>query len=91
MPKVTFNLKEPNCKKETLMFLIYRFNSYKLKYSTGQRVLPQHWISEKQHIRESKNFRQHETINLLLDQIEAAAGGCYRKLICRINKKRYNI
>jgi hypothetical protein len=76
MPRLTFILKEPNSKNETFIYFLYRFNSCKLKYSTGQNILPKYWNSEKQRIREQRNFTQHETINLLLDEIEAGAGNC---------------
>ena len=40
MPQSRFVLKEPNSKNETLVYLLYRFNNTKLKYSTGQKIYP---------------------------------------------------
>lgn len=46
----TFNLKEPNSKQETLIYLRARIkneNKY-LKYSTGEKINPKHWDFESQ-------------------------------------------
>ena len=54
MATVTFNLKEPNSKSETLIYLIFRYNNSKLKYSTGQKIHPKYWNAETQLVREVK-------------------------------------
>jgi hypothetical protein len=48
MPQATFVLKEPTSKEETLVYLLYRFNGSKLKYSTGQKINPKYWNPETQ-------------------------------------------
>jgi len=40
MPNATFVLKKSTSKGETLVFMMYRFNGRKLKYSTGQKIKP---------------------------------------------------
>lgn len=43
LPKPRFNLKAPNAKKETLIFMIYRYWGKKLLYSTGLNIHPDDW------------------------------------------------
>ena len=52
MPQATFVLKEPRAEKTTLIYVIFRFNRSKLKYSTGQKANPRFWNTEKQRLRE---------------------------------------
>jgi hypothetical protein len=75
MPQATFVLKNPSTEKEnaknpTLIYLFYTFNKSRLKYSTGQKVPPKYWNPEKQRVKVVKEFRQAESINLLLDKLE---------------------
>jgi len=85
MPQATFVLKEPTAKNETLIYLLYRFNGSKLKYSTGQKINPKFWNSEKQRSKELRSFRQYETINFLLDELESSVNNTYRKLLLEGN------
>jgi hypothetical protein len=40
MPQATFVLKEPTSKEDTLIYMLYRFQGSKVKYSTGQKINP---------------------------------------------------
>jgi integrase len=80
MPQATFVLKEPTSKEETLVYLLYRFNGSKLKYSTGQKIKPRYWNSETQRAREVRAFGYSE-FNTLLNNLEAEVNEAYRKLI----------
>jgi hypothetical protein len=60
MPQATFVLKEPTSKDETLVYLLYRFNGAKLKYSTGQKITPKYWNPENQRAREVRAFKYGE-------------------------------
>ncbi len=53
MSNVRFNLKDSTSKGETLIFLIYRFNGSKLKYSTREKVQPKAWNKNKMEVRSS--------------------------------------
>lgn len=46
--KYTFQLKEPKSTKETLIYFITNFKeeNKKFKYSTGEKILPEHWDFE---------------------------------------------
>ena len=68
MPQATFVLKNPSIEKEnknnpTLIYLFFTFNKSRLKYSTGQKVPPKYWNSEKQRVKLIREFRQAESIN----------------------------
>jgi integrase len=80
MPQATFVLKEPTSKEETLVYLLFRFNGAKLKYSTGQKILPKYWNPENQRAREVRAFKYAE-FNSLLNNLEAEVNDAYRKLI----------
>ena len=61
MPQATFVLKEPTSKEETLIYLLYRFNGSKLKYSTGQKI---EIISTKGGERIREVFKKYELITV---------------------------
>lgn len=48
MAEAKFVLKEPNSKSSTLVYLIFRFDSQRLKYSTGEKIMPKYWNAKKQ-------------------------------------------
>src|SRR5690606_2874370 len=53
MPSIRFNLKDSSSKEQTLIFLIFRYNGLKFKYSTGEKVRPIEWNSRKMEVRSS--------------------------------------
>src|ERR1700756_2295072 len=80
MASATFVLKEPKSKNNTLVYLLFRYQGQKLKYSTGQKILPKFWNPETQRVRETKKFKQYEELNALLQKIEDKVCDSYRKL-----------
>jgi site-specific recombinase XerD len=81
MPQATFVLKEPTSKEKTLIYLLFRFNGSKLKYSTGQKIYPKLWNPEKQRAKELRTSKEHESINMLLDDLEAGVNNAHRKML----------
>jgi hypothetical protein len=69
MPQASFVLKEPSSTSETLVYLLYRFNGSKLKFSVGQKILPKYWNRETQKAREVRMFKYSE-FNALLNNLE---------------------
>jgi integrase len=43
MASVSFVLKDPNSTEPTLIYFIVRHGNKRLKYSTGEKVIPEHW------------------------------------------------
>lgn len=80
MPKATFVLKEPTAKEETLVYLLFRFNGTKLKFSTGQKINPKFWNPTSQRAREMKGFDYGE-FNQLLKNLSGIVADEYRTLI----------
>ena len=88
MPQATFILKEPQTtlkdaksKVPTLIYLLYHFNSTKLKYSTSQKIHPANWNFEKQRAKEHRSFPEHAHFNFLLDKLETTVNNAFRKLV----------
>src|SRR5829696_4873754 len=81
MPQATFVLKEPTAKEDTLVYLLFRFNGSKLKYSTGQKINPKFWNPETQRAREIRAFKQYSEFNSLLNNLETEVNNAYRKLL----------
>lgn len=80
MPKATFVLKEPTSKEETLVYLLFRFNGTKLKFSTGQKINPKFWNPTSQRAREMKGIDYAE-FNQLLNNLSRIVSDEYRTLI----------
>src|SRR5947208_16467490 len=81
MPNATFLLKEPNANDNTLVYLLYRFNGQKLKYSTGQKIHPKFWNEEKQRAKETRQFPGFSEFNGLLNNLDHKVNDAYRKLL----------
>lgn len=65
MQEAKFVLKEPLGKNSTLIYLIFRFNNQKLKYSIGEKILPKFWNPDTQRARESRTNTDSLSYNLL--------------------------
>ena len=73
---VKFLLKDPRADRPTLIYLVYRFDSGRFKYSTEQTVEPYQWDANAQRVRVAAKPRlereRHETINAQLERHRAA-------------------
>jgi len=81
MPNATFILKEPSSNEPTLIYLLYRFNGQKLKFSTGQKIHPKFWNEEKQRAKETRQFPGYTEFNGLLNNLDHKVNNAYRKLL----------
>jgi integrase len=81
MQEAKFVLKEPQSKESTLIYLLFRFNNQKLKYSTSEKIIPKLWNSETQRAREIRTFTEHEDLNKRLDNLANAVKKGYRDLV----------
>ncbi len=77
MAKVNFYLKEPTGKSETLIYLFFHYKGARLKYSTGETILPKFWNEENQ--RASISLKGSSEINGLIDRIEEGIKKIYRE------------
>ncbi|GAB3897566.1 site-specific integrase [Spirosoma agri] len=73
---VKFLLKDPRADRPTLIYLVYRFDYGRLKYSTEQTIEPYQWDANAQRVRVATKSRsereRHETINGNLERHRAA-------------------
>jgi integrase len=81
MADAKFVLKEPESKDQTLIYLLFSFNGQRLKYSTGQKINPKFWNPEKQRVKESRLFPEHEGFNVLLDKLATNVKIAYRDIL----------
>src|SRR5689334_5922414 len=81
MPEATFVLKEPSSKEPSLVYLLFRFNGQRLKYSTGQKIHPKFWNEETQFARDTRQFPGASEFNTTLKNLASAVSNQYRKLI----------
>src|SRR4051812_11506466 len=81
MPEATFVLKEPTSKEPTLVYLLFRFNGQRLKYSTGQKIYPKFWNEETQFARDTRQFPAAAEFNTTLKNLAAAVSNQYRTFI----------
>lgn len=80
MSEAKFVLKEPSSKEPTLIYLIFRFNNQRVKFSTGKKIHPDYWNRKTQRIRETKQVVGYKGLNELLDSMQEEAEGFYTKL-----------
>ena len=81
MASVTFVLKEPRSLEPTLVYMMFRFNTQTLKYSTGQKITSKFWNPEKQRSKETRQFSGYAEFNTLLNNLENIVNNTYRTLI----------
>jgi len=72
-----FLLKKPNGKGTTLISMYFRFNGRRLVYSTGIKVKPSDWISDKQRCVKNKDFREGNIINNNLEKLSNTIKSVY--------------
>lgn len=81
MAKAKFVLKEPNSKENTLIYLIYRYQYNRFKFSTGEIINPKYWNSTNQRVKSTRLFPEYPEFNARLDKIEAGINNAFRKLL----------
>ncbi len=81
MQKAKFVLKEPLSKDETLIYLLFRFNNQKVKYSTSEKIHPKFWNKETQRAREIRTNTDYTTLNKKLDDLAIDVKNGYRDLV----------
>ena len=81
MAKVKFTLKEPNSKKESLVYLVYNYQYKRFKYSTGEKINPMYWNIKNQRAKETKKFKEYPEFNTRLDNLESALKTVFRRML----------
>ena len=79
MSKVNFYLDKPKTEKETPVLMYFSFDGNRIKFSTGETILPKEWNSKKQCARSS--YTGHVEFNLRLDKLKEDIKKIYRESI----------
>ncbi len=77
MANVNYYLKDSQSNRETLIYLFFSFDSFRVKISTGQKVHPDNWNSEKGRVRITRKQLSANEINSYLDHLAEVAKGIY--------------
>jgi len=64
---VTFILKDPKAKVETPIYLVFWYDQFRIKVSTGESIHPSNWNKKTHKVRETKDQPQGGNINITLD------------------------
>jgi integrase len=82
MPNVRYNL---NSRKESasVIYLVFRYNRKRMKYSTGIKVPPRFWSDRTGRVKQNKDFPQYKQININLDRLEHLTLNIYRDCLNR--------
>lgn len=70
MATTKVNLRGKDGKKPQPIYLIFRHKSVKLTYSTGFKVLPKYWNTDKGRVKNVTHVPNRDTINNFLNDIE---------------------
>jgi integrase len=81
MPNVRFVLKDPKSQKETLIYLIIRFNYQKLKLSTKEKIYPKYWNTINRRAKVTRNNIGYNELNTRLDNLESSMKNTYWSLL----------
>lgn len=79
MATVNFYLKEPESETETLLYLVYFCEAFRLKISTGEKIHPTKWNGNSQHAK--KSFEDYSTFNKFLDRLSEEAKRIPRQIL----------
>lgn len=84
MVNIRFNLRNPDSTQATPINLIVRFSGCKIVCSTGEKILPKHWQTNKdsknyQRATHFRDFPEYLELNARLDAIDAFVKDVYRK------------
>ncbi|HXB08742.1 MAG TPA: site-specific integrase [Puia sp.] len=79
MLNISFYLREPQAEKATPIVMRLVLRGEKMKYSTGERIRPVHWDSEKQRAKTSKLNVHSLELNVYLENLYNLAVTAYRE------------
>jgi len=83
MASSNFYLYNVNSNSPTPIILHFRYSQGKLIYSTRQKILPKYWNSKKKRVKITDAFPQCQSINKILNKLDAEIIRIYNDLIYR--------
>ena len=91
MSKVKYNLRKPNLKSETVIMMVFHFNSDKLRISTGRSILPKYWNNKKQRAKEIIEYKEHYLLNQHLENQAAKIINEYNQILDEVGYVDKNV
>ena len=91
MSKVKYNLRKPNLKSETVIMMVFHFNSDKLRISTGRSILPKYWNKKKQRAKEIIEYKEHYLLNQHLENQAAKIINEYNQILDEVGYVDKNV
>jgi integrase len=76
MASANFYLKDTKTTNKTPIYLIFNYHNQRLKFSTGEQIVPKQWNSQSQRVK--RNFTGASELNHYLDKVEADILRIYR-------------
>jgi len=87
MASTSFVLKEPNSKIKTPIYLLFRFNSKRIKISTKEMIEPEYWSSKKQRVLLTTEVFNFQEINNNLNRIQDTSLDIYDRFFSEFNRE----
>ena len=84
---VNFNLKDNDCKKETLIYVICRWDNERVKISTKENVFPNDWDKAKQEVKDVLSAPNSLKVNNQLSEIKKVLKNTFKNFITEFNRK----
>jgi integrase len=81
MLSISFYLREPQAERETPIIMMLVLQGEKMKYSTEERIHPQHWDAVRQRAKMSKSNAHGLELNVYLEKLYTLAVTAYRELL----------
>ncbi len=78
MASVTFVLKTPKSKSESLILGYLRFSSKRIRFSTGEKVKPEFWDIKRSRARQVRSFPNYPELNHKLESIRSRILAVYQ-------------
>jgi len=79
MATVKFYLKEPEATQETVLYIFYHCEAFRLKISTGEKIYPSKWNEKTQ--RAKKSLKGYSDFNNFLNCLKAEAERIPREIL----------
>jgi integrase len=83
MATTRFTLRRTDSDTPQPIYLIFRYRNKRLVHSTGAKVLPKFWNTEKRRVKNTSNVPDRDNINALLSDLEAETSRFYSEMLAK--------
>jgi hypothetical protein len=79
--EVSYYLKRPKAKTDTIIFARISYDGYQLKYYIGEKIHPRNWNKDTKKAKESQSFKEYPEFNTRLKNIAGGIRTVYRRFM----------